>query len=438
MFGILIDILILIYIAKYSSRGVKFLLYSLSGFWTLGFLIRPLLFLYARDYDINNSVYDSRIGQNPSNFTAVMFPIVLGCFIFTAVLGFSFFMRKRKIQSNHYSTQNLEKNYSQILLLSLFIGILALVLENSFLRNPFSKSLTPLISISLIVYFWNRQFQKLTKQTEIIFLFIGLLSLVILASNAFNSKGVLLTPLYIFVFTLPIWKRKRSYLKKIALICLLVFSTFPLFTLLQRVKLGDLAQVEANRNSEFFPFLLSPFLELTQRFDGFARVTDAVFAEPTSLGGVGSWFKTALSQFFWNPSSGRTAISFGGQWNDLVTNQSIPSSYLSSVSLSANMIAEGLIWRGFSSLIVECILIALLFNWLGQLLEKGLLSSFFAFGIISNMTLFEIGLVSICSSFNATLKFMLFIWVLTLLFNKNKFNSDNNRQRKGTSRKDSQ
>ena len=76
-----------------------------------------------------------------------------------------------------------------------------------------------------------------------------------------------------------------------------------------------------------------------------------------------------FKSLYWNPLDGRHETSFGKLWNQQVTSVSVPGARFSSVSLAQGMIGEGIIWKGLVSLVIECGLMALIFNLVGKLLD---------------------------------------------------------------------
>ena len=124
-----------------------------------------------------------------------------------------------------------------------------------------------------------------------------------------------------------------------------------------------------------------------------------------------SWVVYLSNKLVWNPNSGRTELSFGQEWNQLVTNQSIPSSRFSNVALAQGMIAEGFIWSGIISLIIECVVFALIFIWLGNLMDGRPINRIFAFGLIANAAIFEMGIVQFSSVLSGAVKIYLFLIV---------------------------
>ena len=120
----------------------------------------------------------------------------------------------------------------------------------------------------------------------------------------------------------------------------------------------------------------------------------------------------------WNPTSGREENSFGHLWNQKVTNVSVPGARFSPVSLAQGMIGEGLIWKGLVSLVVECGLMALIFNLVGKLLDRDFVSAVTALALIGNGTIFESGVVQESAKMSAALKNLLFLVFLKSLFKK--------------------
>lgn len=409
MIGILIDIALLIYIARSANRGLKFLLYTLCGYWFLSFFLRPLLFIYSRDHNINSAVYDSRIGLSQNNFIHVMYPIVLGCFTFCLPLIF----QKLKINSVSESLKKMSdsRDISWILLYGTICGLVAAIVENTPYRNPISKSLVGLIPFCFCAYLWKRKVLDLSKLKQVFLIFTALISILLLATNSGHFKGILLTPLLVFFFTLSIWENRNNRFHKTIVILFTVLVSIPLFTALQSRKLGAMYVVEFNAYSDLLPWFFSPFLTLCVRFDQFPRAADAYFAGSGVIGGFDGWIKHILVNLEWNPSSGRDAPSFGNAWNQLVTNRSIPGARFSPVSLAQGMIGEGLIWAGSLSLVIECLIVSFIFIWVGRLLDRGVLATIFAFGIIGNSTMFEAGSVQISGSISGAVKILIFLWI---------------------------
>lgn len=412
LFGMIINVFLLFRLASRSDTGLQFLLLILGIYWLLSFVIRPIMFIYSRDFGIDSVVYDSRIGQNRSDFVAVMSIIVLGCFVFC--LPIIFFSLKRKFSPEYIETTNMPIHRTETIwtiLFGLCSGIIALVFELSSLKNPVSKSLTPLISISLCIYLWKRRELGLSKELGIAVVLAGGLGVVVLSNLANNSKGILLTPVLFFISSLNIWRIRGLNLKKITLLLFSAVLIMPIFSRLQTIKLGKVAAAAARNNLESFPWYLSPFLEMSNRFDQFARIADAYYAKSLSLGGLDSWIGYILNSLSWNPVSGRSETIFGQSWNILVTAQSIPGSQLSKVSLTQGMIAEGYIWFGLKSLIIECLAMSILYIFIGRCLQKSAISLVFAIGLVNNATIFEAGLVQTAGIFSGVIKVILFIWV---------------------------
>jgi hypothetical protein len=383
---------------------------TLSAFWFFSFFIRPLIFIYTRNNFISNSIFDARLGQDRQSFVRVMSAILLGC---TAFLVPLLIQRRQQLRKNpepiHFSDQ---RDYIKLITFCFASGFVSLLIDDSRFRNPFSKSLIPLISMSFLVYIWNRKKLRLTKGNHFLFMLLGCTGTFFLYVAQNNSKGILLTPLLIYIATLPNWRYRQRKIRNLFLGVLISILAIPVFSVLQSYKLGVTGLSEVKSASDSLPWYLSPFVVIADRFDQFARIVDVFFAAPQSLGGFGSWGKYLAKSFEWNPSTGRSDLSFGQQWNQLVTNQSIPGTRLSDVSLAQGMIGEGLIWSGFNSLILECSIFSLIFIWIGKLLDRGPLSNLVAFGLIGNAVIFESGLVSFAATASATVKAFLFVFVL--------------------------
>jgi hypothetical protein len=295
-------------------------------------------------------------------------------------------------------------------------GALAFLVEVTKYQNPFSKSLTPLLTLCFCAFLWKRNEFEITTINEIILITFGSLGTILLSVSRQNSKGILLMPLIVYISTLSFWKVQGLKFGKYLLIFFTFLISIPLFSSLQSHKLGQASLVGAIAQAEKMPWYLSPLLLIAERFDQFARVVDSRLATPGTLGGINSLIKNIFYNLQWNPNSGRTEISFGQQWNQLVTNQTIPSARFSGVSLAQGMIAEGFIWSGFGSLLVECLLISLIFIWIGNLFSRSTISTIFAFGLVGNGAIFETGIVSFSAVFSGSLKLLLFLWISNKIF----------------------
>jgi hypothetical protein len=413
-FCMFLEIIVLIFIAKSESRGNQILLWTLSGFWFISFILRPLIFIYSRNHSIGTSLFDFRLGQNPQNFEAIMISIIVGSLSFCVPLLVHL---SRKVKRERIPlTQHSQIIYRQLITYCFICGYLSFLIEESSYRNPFSKSLTILISLGFLVYIWKREELKLTKTREYFFILSGCSGTLLLFASANNSKGIILTPALFYIMTLRTWNSSQKKFRNIFLGTLIFIFSIPLFSTLQSYKLGSLQLGSATSTNISFPWYLAPFRVIADRFDEFPRVVDAQFATPGSLGSFGSWGEYLIRNFEWNPTGGRTQLSFGQQWNVLVTNQTIPGAQLSHVSLAQGMIGEGIIWSGVRSLILECFIFAFIFMWIGNLLDRGPIANLFAFGMIGNSTIFESGLVQFVATFSGALKALLFLLVTKQFF----------------------
>lgn len=411
--AICFEIFLLIYVANRSNRGQKFLLYILSAHWSFSFVIRPLIFLYCRSHQVDNYIYDDRIGLNNSILLSILSLIFVGCGAFSLML--IVLSRKNGFRSAEaFRIENFDE-FLQTVVFGFTVGFLSLLIENTDYKNPFSKSLTPLITLSFCTYLWMRKKGSISRTKDIVIIGIGTLGTFLMSVSLQNSKGVLLLPSLVYISTLQVWKSKDAKLSKFLMMILIVISTIPFFSTLQLRKLGETGLMGATAHGEKLPWYLSPFLLIAERFDQFARITDSRLAAPNSLGGFNSLAKSILQNLEWNPSSGRTEVSFGQQWNLLVTNQTIPGAKMSQVSLSQGMIAEGYIWAGLGSMILECLAIACIFFWVGKLLDGNSIKILFAFGLLQNGSIFESGLVSFAASLSGALKIVLFIWLYKII-----------------------
>jgi hypothetical protein len=402
-----------------SDDSLKFLLLTVAGFWLLNYVIRPVIFIYSERYGINSAVYDSRIGNNSEILANILFLIVTGCGVFTLTQFVRYLFHKN--DKTHQYIDKISTLDSEIMIYRvLFFGLVAMLVEETPLQNPISKSLAICVPISLAVFFWNKTQTRIKPWQTFLFLSLTVTSILLYSKNSGNFKGIILTPILVFLFKMDFWKSDRPRSAKIGLIGLLTLGFIPLFKELQRIKLGN-TQVDLFSNyQERLPSLLSPLLNLAVRFDQFARVTDSVSAEPGVLGNWRNGLGFVVHEFQLNPSSSSTSRTFGQIWNQSVTNQSIPGSRFSDVSLGQGMIASGYIWNGWITVVAESLLVSLTFLFLAFLLRGNLIRKIFAFALIGNATFFEAGLIQIASNITSGLKIVIFFSCFEFLFRASK------------------
>lgn len=402
--------------ASKSDKSVKFLISILSIYWLLSFVLRPLIFLISKSLNIATSSYDSRLAANPQ----LVMHALLQCFIGTLVFLGTFFYISRLKYKNPMRDDITVSTKTDFLMLNfgLIAGLVSLTIEYSDLRNPITKSLAASSSVFFYVLLWKRDFYGVSNAGKICSYSLGILD--VLATSIFlqNSKGVILFPILIFAYRN--WQFlyiKLSTLAKLRLVLIGILGV-GFFNFLQLRKLGEVAFSQSTKYGDSLPWNLNYLLPISERFDSFARIVDANMAGVGVLGNSLDWFKYVVSALFWNPGSGRLEMGFGQLWNSEVTNLSIHDSYKSAVSLAPGIIAEGYIWSGYSSLIVECLLMALVFRVLSKGMERGILSCVLALGTIGNGTLFEAGIVSVSYKFTEAIKISMFTALLQLILNK--------------------
>ena len=405
--ALIVVIAFLFFIAINSTFGAKFVLSTLSLYWFLGYFLRPILIIYSQDNDIRSPIHDTRLIGTEANFNNALTLIILGCYIFC----FSLLFQKKTIWSSNIPDSTLYdfQKDSWVLTYGTTIGLLSQSIELTPFQNPFSKSIAQITVPIFCAYLWKRRELHLSDVKSFYILTTGLAGTIIMAFSNNVSKGILLSPLIIYMWKLSLWKEKRITLKKLVVTVVIPFSSVALFTLLQNIKLGTTGISRVNMNSDSYPWFLRPFLVVSDRFDAFTRVVDAIYAQG-KLGGYKSWLAYVLQSLSWNPSEGRNETSFGQIWNRKISEVSVPGSRESPVSTAQGMIAEGYIWSGFTSLIIECIVCSFIFVMVGKYLEGNFYRIIFGFSLIDNFTLFESGLVQFSAALSGSIKIALFLW----------------------------
>lgn len=407
LLAIVVVIAFLFFIAINSTFGVKFVLINLCLYWFLGYFLRPILIIYSQDNDIRSPIHDARLTGTETNFNDALALIILGCFIFC----FSLLFQKKTIWSSNIPGSTLYdfQKDSWVLTYGATIGLLSQAIEFTPFQNPFSKSLAQITIPIFCTYFWKRRELHLSDSKSFYLLTTGLAGTITIAFSSNISKGILLAPLIIYIWKLSLWQEKRITIKKLVVTVVILFSSVAFFTLLQDIKLGDIGNSRANTNSDRYPWFLRPFLVMSDRFDAFTRVVDAIYAQG-KLGGYKSWLSYVSKGLSWNPYEGRNEYSFGQLWNREISEVSVRGSNESSVSVAQGMIAEGYIWSGFHSLIIECIVLSFIFLMVGKYLEGNFYRIIFGFSLIDNFTLFESGVVQFSAALSGSIKIALFLW----------------------------
>lgn len=407
---VLATVIVLLLIAQKTDGGVRFTLNMLSLYWGASYVLRPIIFLYARDNNVNNKIFDIRIGNSTDEFVSILQKIVIGnvifCFVTLVIL------KSSKVKNNNVTTTSEPMLDSKLLKISLLVGILSVLMEMTGLRNPISKSLESLVAFSLCAFLWNRKRYILTRTNEFLVIGAGFVTILYISADSGHFKGLILTPIVVFIYRLKIWKNRKHLVLKIGAFLFIVLSFIPFFSFLQNQKLGsDTTKILLNNSNEF-PWFLSPLLNIAVRFDQFARISDAHFAGPGVLGGWREWMNSIARSLQWNPTSGRDGSTFGQLWNKQVTSLSVPGAQFSPVSLAQGMIGEGWIWKGLISLVVACSVMAFIFNGVGRLLDGNYVRASASFALIGNGTIFESGVVQEFTSVSAAIKNLLFILVV--------------------------
>lgn len=395
-------------IALNSDESLRFLLLTLAAFWFLNYVIRPLIFMYSVHYNVRSAVYDKRIGENTDLLNRILLIIFLGCVVFTSTQYLGKILVKYRVKKK---IRFIEKKHDSetIIFYALFFGVASMILQKTSLQNPVSKSLVILVPLSMAVFLWNKVQNHCNPWVTLTFLLVSSVSILLYSRESGNFKGIILTPALVFIFKMNFWQSQRSRIKKISLLSLLGIGFFPLFTELQRIRLGTTQVDEYLSYQNQLPWYLSPFLNLAVRFDQFARVTDSILAPTGVLGDWKNGFAYMLNEFQLNPSTSSATLTFGQVWNQKVTNQSIPGARFSNVSLGQGMIAEGYVWNGIPTMVATALLVSFTFLIVAKLLRGNLISNFFAFAVIGNATYFEAGIVQMSSNVTSGLKVLLFL-----------------------------
>jgi hypothetical protein len=415
----LISIILLVIIAFKSSLELRFLLLVTSAYWFLNFILHPALTLLSSSSGVATIASDSRLSANLFLARDALQAAVIGCLIFlTSVAILTKVPRRKRI----YTLNNHSVSPTHMLVILAIIGSIALFIEQTTFANIFSKSLVSLASINFSVFLWIRKDIVIPFKAECFLTLVGFGDLFVLYSRTNYSKGVILTPILIFIYRLEIWNLKRNRISRFIFFVILILSFGYLFNLLQAFKLGETFSTAATVGSTQFPAFLLVLLPIAQRFDQFPRIIDAQLSTDANFHGFSSWLNEIWKSFSWNPGSGRVDSTFGQIWNIQITGQSVPSAKFSNVSLAQGFVSDGILWNGYFSLIIESFIFAFLYIALSRQLTGNLRSIYLVFSLISNGALFESGSVALVALLSNTLKIFLTIMTIEYFLKKDNRN----------------
>lgn len=392
----------------------KFLIQILCGYLALEYLVRPPLLYYANSKNIRLTFSDIRLVNDQTHFLNAYSLCVIGNFalVSTVILVGQKF-------SKDFTLPNMQNDAEIISLVSfgLIIGFLSIFIESSNFQNPISKSLTTLGHITYCLYLWKRPDMAIIfdKSKTLVIHIFGIMSIFTLYFFTDYSKGPLFVPLIIYVYRSRIWKKKFDPLRFTAISFLLIFSVLSSFNKLQGRYLGEGYRASMADSAGKLPWYIDWMRPIANRFDLFTSVSDAYFAEKGALGGFKEFMEFVTDSLFWNPSSGRTAQTYGQVWNQRVTSISLPDSKLSPVSLAQGPTADGWVWFGMEGIILANLVLAISVLILGRLLTSGTLSSVFVMTIVGSNVFFEAGIIQLARLLNLGVKVFLVAWLFLIL-----------------------
>lgn len=408
MITLFIVLLICIYLlftkALKSSLELRFILLVTSGYWFLNFILNPALMLLSNSTGLATIVSDNRISGNLFLARNALQAAAIGCLIFLASVAI---LTKIPRREKSLTPVNFSGNPTYLLVILAIIGGISLYIEQTSFANIFSKSLVSLASINFSVFLWIRKDLVIPIKVEFFLTVVGLGELFFLYSKTNYSKGVVLTPILIFIYRLEIWSLRHNRISRLIFLVTLMLSFFYLFNLLQAFKLGETFSTSEAVGTSQFPAFLLVLLPIAQRFDQFPRIIDAQFSTDPNFQGFSRWLHEIWKNLSWNPGSGRVDSTFGQVWNTQITSQSIPNAKFSNVSLAQGFVSDGILWHGYVSLTIEAFFIAVVYIYLSRLLSGNLKRIYLVFCLISNGALFESGSVALAALFSNTLKIYL-------------------------------
>jgi len=362
---------------------------------------------------------DSRLSANPFLAKDALQAAVIGCLIFLTSVSILTKVPRRK---KSYTLNNDSVSPTRLLVTLAIIGSIALFVERTTFANIVSKSLVSLASINFSVFLWIRKDLVIPLKAECFLTLVGFGDLFVLYSRTNHSKGVILTPILIFIYRLEMWNLKRNSISRFLCFVILILSFGYLFNLLQAFKLGQTFSTAATVDSTQFPAFLLVLLPIAQRFDQFPRIIDAQLSKDPNFHGFSSWLNEIWKSFSWNPGSGRYDSTFGQIWNIQITGQSVPGAKFSNVSLAQGFVSDGILWNGYLSLIIESFIFAFLYIVLSRQLTGNLRRIYLVFCLIANGALFESGSVALFALLSNTLKIYLTIMTIEYFMIKNNRN----------------
>jgi len=414
------NILLLMFMFRNSLKfapPTRFLIQVYCCYLALEYLVRPVILYYANAQNLRLIFSDLRLVNSQNLLVNSYFLCVLGNF--TLVLTIVMIGQKLEKDFTSRSKDN-DTEFIKFLIFGLIVGLLSIFIESSNLRNPISKSLTAFGHVTYCLYLWKRPDMLVIPEklkTFVIHL-LGVMNVLALYSPN-NSKGSLFAPLIIFVYRSRIWKRQFDILS-LAAISLLSIGGLTLFNKLQSRYLGERYTASIVDSVSTLPWYLGWISPIANRFDLFTAVSDAYLAGQGALGGLNEFTKFVADSLLWNPSSGRTDLSYGQLWNQRVTSITNPEARFSPVSLAQGPTADGWIWFGWEGVLLVNLVFAFSLLFLGKLLSSGTTLSMFAMTIVASNVFFEAGIIQLARLCNSGFKVFLVAWCFFILLRLNR------------------
>jgi hypothetical protein len=345
------------------------------------------------------------------------------CVIGNVVLVLTFLVLKpaeSKVNELNQMSRETAIEFLGFLKFGLILGLTSILVEESSLRNPISKSLTSLGVLAYCLFLWKQPKSYFNNDQLRLFLLhsLGIANIIFLYYHSNFSKGPLFAPFVIFIYRNQIWKKKLGKFGFASLAILLSFSGLTVFNRLQERHLGAGYVAAMQHSLGKLPWYFDWMRPIANRFDLYSSVSDAYFAGKGALGGFREFMSYIFNSLLWNPSSGRIAQTYGQVWNQRVTSISLPDSQLSPVSLAQGSTADGWVWFGLKGVIFFNFIFGISVVIMGRLLSSGSLSAIFAMAVVGSNVFFEAGIIELTRLLNLGVKVWIVSWVFLNLNRK--------------------
>ncbi|GAA4750076.1 Wzz/FepE/Etk N-terminal domain-containing protein [Actinomycetospora chibensis] len=408
-------------LAALRTRGVvPIFLLTQVVFWSLSYLARPLVLLWAQPQPrFADPVADPRLAEIGYDhaIAEVLQPVVLGLWVNALlVLGYAVWSRSRTAATTVRSTNpDLVATLTAVYVIGL-LGRAAAYVNGSAgsagqLRSQNAvlslvAALAALGAVGLIIFFRppDRRLSMLTVG--------GLICVELLWSAAAESKTPIISAtLAVAVrFGFAGWTRRRS-----AIVLALAAVGFGAFGWLQGLKESAATTYASTVVDAGYPVAIQPFLPILRRFDLLAAATDGYYLGGRAWLSPGEVLVHGLESLVPAQLLGSEKFQAGVSWAREVRGASVDMAKIS-VSLAEGNINEGYVLGGYVGVVVDVLFtFVLLLLAVRALRSRSTVLTVLGLAVTASPVLFERGILGSTELLGKVLQLVVVVWIVDLV-----------------------